>query len=118
MQLPLVSSSGEYRLLDVREIVYLQTNGLGEVTIYSYDDEYKIISMVKDLSFMLEESGFVRTDRGTVINTESIESFDGILNIVKLRTSNGEVIAPVSYKMQKQVKSYLKSVRGVCMENG
>ncbi|QJD86480.1 LytTR family DNA-binding domain-containing protein [Cohnella herbarum] len=117
MKLPLVNSSGEYRLLDVREIVYLQTNGSGEVTIYSYDDKYKIISMVKDLSFMLEDAGFVRTDRGTVINTESIESFDGILNIVKLRTSNGEVVAPVTYKMQKQIKAYLKGVKGVSVEN-
>ncbi|QMV42743.1 LytTR family DNA-binding domain-containing protein [Cohnella cholangitidis] len=116
MLLPLLNSNGEHRMLDVREIVYLQTNGAGELTIYSYDDEYKIISMVKDLSILLQDSGFIRTDRGTVVNMESIESFDGILNIVKLRTSNGEVIAPVSHKMQKQIKAYLKGVRGASRE--
>lgn len=41
MLLPLLSLSGEHRLLDVKEIVYLQTNGEGKPTIYSYDDEYK-----------------------------------------------------------------------------
>lgn len=117
MRLTLRNSSGDFRLLEVREIVYLQTNGAGDVTIYSYDDEYKMISRVKDLSALLEDSGFIRTDRGTVINAESIVSFDGFLNIVKLRTSNGEVIMPVAYRTQKQIRAYLKSVKGAKLEN-
>ncbi len=116
MLLPLLSSSGEHRLLDVKEIVYLQTNGEGKLTIYSYDDEYKMISTIKELSDLLEESGFVRTDRGTLIHPERVEAFDGILNIVKLRTRNGEVITPVSGKAQKQIKNYLKSLNEVNMD--
>ncbi|MFC6549887.1 LytTR family transcriptional regulator DNA-binding domain-containing protein [Cohnella cellulosilytica] len=103
-------------MLDVKEIVYLQTNGAGRMTIYSYDDEYKMISTVKDLSDLLEESGFVRTDRGTLIHPKRVETFDGILNIVKLRTRNGEIIAPVSSKAQKQIMNYLKSLREVQLE--
>ncbi len=116
MRLPLMNSRGEHRLLDVKEIVYLQTNGAGKMTIYSYDDEYKMISTVKDLSDLLQESGFLRTDRGTLVHPERVEAFDGILNIVKLRTMNGEIIAPVSSKAQKQIKSYLKSLKEVKMD--
>ncbi|MFC4599877.1 LytTR family DNA-binding domain-containing protein [Cohnella hongkongensis] len=116
MRLPLMNSRGEHRLLDVKEIVYLQTNGAGKMTIYSYDDEYKLISTVKELSDLLQESGFLRTDRGTLIHPERVEAFDGILNIVKLRTMNGEIIAPVSSKAQKQIKTYLKSLKEVKMD--
>jgi DNA-binding LytR/AlgR family response regulator len=115
--LPLLNSNGEFRLLDVQEIVYLQTNGSGEVMIYSYDDKYKMITKVKDLSLFLGDSGFMRTDRGTILNLERIDSFDGILNIVKLRTSNGEVIMPIAYKMQKQIKAYLKGVSGASLDH-
>ncbi len=72
-----------------------------------------MISTIKELSDLLEESGFVRTDRGTLIHPERVEAFDGILNIVKLRTRNGEVITPVSGKAQKQIKHYLKSLNEV-----
>jgi len=117
MLLTLLNARGEHRLLDVKEIVYLQTNGAGKMTIYSYDDEYKIISTVKELSDLLQQSGFVRADRGTVVNPARVEAFDGILNIVKLRTRNGEVIAPVSGKAQKQIRSYLQSLREIDLDD-
>jgi len=113
MLLPLLNSKGEHRLLDVREIVYLQTNGSGKMTIYSYDDEYKMITTVKELTGLLEDSGLLRADRGTMINPERVEGFDGFLNIVKLRTRNGEIITPVSGKNQKPIQSYLRSLNGV-----
>jgi DNA-binding LytR/AlgR family response regulator len=117
MLLSLLNSRGEYRLLDVKEIVYLQTNGTGKMTIYSYDDEFKMISTVKEMSELLEDSGWFRTDRGTLLNPERIEQFDGILNIVKLRTSNGEIITPVSGRTQKQIRSYLKTVKEVGLDS-
>jgi len=116
MLLPLLNSKGEHRMIDVKEIVYVQTNGSGKMTIYSYDDEFRMISTVKELSGLLQHSGMLRADRGTVINPERVEDFDGILNIVKLRTRNGEIIAPVSGKNQKQVLAYLKSLHGVSVE--
>ncbi|WP_186438327.1 LytTR family DNA-binding domain-containing protein [Cohnella terricola] len=110
MLLSLLNGRGEHHLLDVREIVYLQTDGNGNITIYSYDDEYKMISTVKQLSGLLQQSGLVRTDRGTLINPNYLETFDGILGIIRLRTAIGEVIVPVPRKTQKQIMAYLKSV--------
>lgn len=109
MLIPLLSSIGEYCLLDVQEIVYLQTNGAGELTIYSNNERYRTINMVKDLALLLQDSGFIRLDRGTVVKTNSIKSFDPLLKVITIRTSSGEVLIPVSKKMQRGIRTYIDS---------
>ncbi len=109
MLLPLLDSRGKHCLLDVQEIVYLQTNGAGELTIYSYDEKYKTISMVKDWSQFLQNAGFIRLDRGTVVNTRNINSFDPLLNVVRIQLSNGEVLIPASQKMQREIRAQMET---------
>jgi DNA-binding LytR/AlgR family response regulator len=107
--IPLLNSKGKYCLLDSQEIIYLQTNGAGELSIYSYDEEFKIISMVKDWSNLLHNAGFMRLDRGTVVNIMNIKSFDSLINVITIRLSSGEVLIPVSQKMLRELKAQIKS---------
>ena len=111
MLLPLLNEKGEYRMLDVEEIVYLQTDGAGEVSIYSYEDKYRAISMVRDWYQLLQNSGFWQLDRGTVVNRKSIQSFDPELNVIAIRTNSGEIFIPISQKMQKEIRAQFPVVQ-------
>ncbi|BBI31355.1 LytTR family DNA-binding domain-containing protein [Cohnella abietis] len=106
MLLPMLNTKGDFCLLDAQNIVYLQTNGAGELAIYSYDEKYRVLSKVKDWTLLLQDAGFIRIDRGTVVNTRSIEAFDADLNVIKLRTSNGGLWVPVSRKMNQEVANH------------
>jgi hypothetical protein len=39
MILSLINSSGEYQLLNARDILYIQTNGHGELQFYAYNSD-------------------------------------------------------------------------------
>jgi DNA-binding LytR/AlgR family response regulator len=105
MILPLLNSEGQYCLLDVQEIIYLQTNGRGELLLYSYDETYKMITMLRDWSTLLHKSGFIQMERGTVVNERKITSYDPHLHVVRILTSGGEVSIPVSEKIHRKIKT-------------
>ncbi|RED58615.1 LytTR family DNA-binding domain-containing protein [Cohnella lupini] len=99
MQLPLLNSEGVIRWVDGQDILYLQTDGSGDVTLFAYDETYKAISTVKELFRLLEPAGFVRVDRGTVVNPSRIDSFDPLLNVARIRTSESIILISVPERM-------------------
>lgn len=103
MILRVLNSNEEQCELDVADIIYLQTNGYGEVLFYTFDDSYRPISKLGEWSALLQNEGFLQTDRGTVVNTRKIKSMDRNLRVVKVAISEGEVNIPVSVKAQKQL---------------
>jgi len=103
MILQVIASNGEHRILDVADIVYLQTDGYGEVLFYTFDDRYRAITRLGEWSELLREEGFLQTDRGTVVNTRKITSLDRSLRVIKVAMSEGDVNIPVSERAQKQL---------------
>ncbi|TFE25526.1 LytTR family DNA-binding domain-containing protein [Cohnella luojiensis] len=104
MLLPLLNSKGEHRLVEAREIKFIQTDGAGEIEFYTYDEKYRTISTIKDISLLLEAAGFIRVDRGTIVNSSSIDSFDPLLNVARIRTIDSVVLLSVSGKMLGKIE--------------
>ena len=110
MILPLINSEGQFCFLDTQEIIYIQTNGVGNIYIHSFDEKYRAMSMMRDWSLLLRNSDFMQMDRGTIVNTRNIVSYDPILNVVGILASNGEVSIPVSHKMISTVRKHLNKI--------
>ncbi|MFB9274115.1 LytTR family DNA-binding domain-containing protein [Cohnella cellulosilytica] len=90
-------------MLDVADIVYLQTDGYGEVLFYTFDGKYRAITRLGEWSELLREKGFLQMDRGTVVNMRKIISLDRGLRVIKVAVSEGDVNIPVSERAQKQL---------------
>ncbi|MFC5404428.1 LytTR family DNA-binding domain-containing protein [Cohnella soli] len=106
MLLGLVNDQGQCRLLDVKEIVYMQTDGAGDLTIYSYDEKFRTISSAQDFAEYLREVDFVRTDRGTLVNMRRVETYDPAHNVLRLRTKEGEVLVPAARNRRRVLREY------------
>jgi DNA-binding LytR/AlgR family response regulator len=101
---PLINSKGQFCFLDVQKIIYIQTNGLGELIVHTYNDTYKFITILRDWSVLLRKSGFIQVDRGTVVNEKEIASYDSSLHVLKFHVQDGEVSIPVSEKIHRKLK--------------
>ena len=108
MILLLIDSSGEYRLLSTQDIAFLQTNGQGELHFYAYDETYRPISLLKEWAMLLQKEGFVQMDRGTIVNTRKIESFDPDLRVVTIPLMDGAVSIPYAEKVRRKLEKELR----------
>ncbi|MFC5469259.1 LytTR family DNA-binding domain-containing protein [Cohnella suwonensis] len=106
MLLGLLNDKGQCRLLDVGEILYMQTDGTGDLTIYSYDEKFRTISSAEDFAEFLREAGFVRTDRGTLVNMRQVEAYDPAQNVLRLRLKEGEVLVPAARNRRRILRDY------------
>jgi len=102
MILPLINFEGEFCLLDTQDVLYLQTNGRGGLHFYTYEDEYKAVSMLKDWAALLQAEGFIRTDRGTIVNVRKIESYDPILHVMMIHTLHKTVRLPLTRVVRRE----------------
>lgn len=109
MILLLIDSSGDYRLLSTQDIAYIQTNGQGELQFYTHDETYRPISLLKEWAALLKNEGFVRLDRGTIVNTRMIESLDPDLRVVTIPLMNGAVTIPFAEKTRRKLEKELRN---------
>jgi DNA-binding LytR/AlgR family response regulator len=109
MIVPLINSKGQISFLDVHKIIYIQTNRIGELIVHSYDDTYNVITTLRDWSVLLQSSGFMQVDRGTVVNEKEIVSYDPVLHVLRMQLFNGEVSIPVSDKIHRLIKDQYPS---------
>jgi DNA-binding LytR/AlgR family response regulator len=103
MILQVIASNGEHRMLDVADIIYLQTDGYGKVLFYTLDDKYRAITRLGEWSDVLRKEDFLQTDRGTVVNRRKITSLDRGLRVIKVAMSEGDLNIPISERAQKQL---------------
>lgn len=109
MILSLINSHGELCFLDARNILFLQTNGQGELYFYTYEEKYRAVSMLKDWGQLLQREGFMQVDRGTIVNTKKIEYMDPILRVVRIPLLDGAATIPFTEKVRSKLREELIS---------
>lgn len=110
MILPLINANGEHRWLNVEDIAYLQTNGQGKLHVYTYNETYRPISLLREWGVLLQKEGFLKIDRGTIVNVRMIESVDSNLRLVKVSLKSEVVSIPFAEKMLRQLEKRLDSL--------
>lgn len=110
MILSLIDSSGEHQLLNARDIMYIQTNGQGELNFYAYEEKYRAVSTLRDWAVLLQNEGFIQTDRGTIVNARKIDSYDPRLRVITIPLMNGNVSIPFAEKARRKLEEELSSV--------
>ncbi len=120
MNLPLFDREGICSFVNLTEkILYLQTNGYGKIRLYSGADEYRPVHTVEEWFKLLGQSGFVRVDRGTIVNLRKVCYFDPVLRILGMRTENGgQVVVPVAETMIRRLKVELTPSHRYGQETG
>lgn len=114
MYLPIKTSDGGYKILKMNEdVLYLQRDGGEGLSFHTFDEEYKALLRVEDWAHYLHPMGFLRIDRGTIVNLHKAEDFDHELRVLVLRTSIGKVTLPVAESM---IKVLLQELRGLGVE--
>ncbi|BBH22327.1 hypothetical protein Back11_36720 [Paenibacillus baekrokdamisoli] len=97
MYLPIKSLDGSYKVLKLNEdILLLQTDGKGRLCFHTFEGEYRAVERVGDWEYYLRQMGFLRTDRGTIVNLHKVEHFDPVLKVLVLLTFNGPLTIPVA----------------------
>jgi len=103
MILPLINANGEHCWLNVEDIAYLQTNGQGKLHVYTYNETYRPISLLREWGVLLQKEGFLKIDRGTIVNARMIESVDPCLRVVVISRAGGAVSIPYSEKVRAEL---------------
>jgi len=97
MILPLFDSHGNLNMVNVsEEILYLQTDGFGGLRFYSDRDELRALKLVEEWSDLLSREGFMRMDRGTIVNLKKVSDFDPKLGILEIRTADKRICLPAT----------------------
>lgn len=112
MILSLIDSKGNHRLLDTQDILYMQTNGSGELHFYAFDEQFRAFSTLKDWSLLLQADGFLQTDRGTIVNTRKINSYDPSLRVVTIPVLDGTVTIPFAENVRRKLETTIKPIFG------
>ena len=105
MILPLFDSHGNLNMVNVpEEILYLQTDGYGGLRFYSDRDELRAVKLIGEWSDLLSREGFMRVDRGTIVNLKKVSDFDPKLGILEIRTAEKRICIPTTELMLRQLK--------------
>ncbi len=110
MNLLLIDSKGKPRVMNVHDILYLQTNGFGGLYFYSFDERFKPISTLLDWCTFLQSEGFLQLDRGTMVNVRKISSYDPTLRVVTIPNHNGNIIIPFTENIRRNLAIELNSM--------
>lgn len=114
MHLPIKTSDGGYKILKMNEdVLYLQRGGGEGLSFHTFEEKYKALQRVEDWAHYLHSIGFLRIDRGTIVNLRKVKEFNHELRVLVLKTSNGKVTLPVAESM---IKVLLQELRGLGFE--
>lgn len=112
MILPLFDSYGNLSMVNVpEEILYLQTDGCGGLYFYSENYEYSAAKLVGEWESLLSNEGFLRIDRGTIVNMQKVSRFDPLLGILEMKTSSKRMTVPVATPLIRRVISKMNEDR-------
>jgi len=111
MKIPLIGEDGVCRLIDPADsILYLQTDKTGRVRLYAPSHTYKPVQSVEEWASLLGAAGFVRVDRGTIVNMNKVHELDPDLRVLDIRTENGRSMAiPVTRAMMRRLQAEMVS---------
>jgi DNA-binding LytR/AlgR family response regulator len=59
---------------------------------------------------MLQNEGFIQTDRGTIVNARKIDSYHPSMRVVTIPWMDGKVSIPFSEKVQRKLEEELSAV--------
>ncbi|RXZ79907.1 LytTR family transcriptional regulator [Paenibacillaceae bacterium] len=97
LQVPVVTLQGTPDVLRLdQDVVYLQSNGRGSLSFHSYDQEFKAVQRIEEWSNVLLQRGFLRVDRGTIVNLHRIIALDRKLKVIYVETKQGVHAIPVT----------------------
>jgi DNA-binding LytR/AlgR family response regulator len=111
MIIPLIGEDGVCQFINPKDnILYLQTNKSGKVRFYSAMHIYKPVQSVEEWSGLLSPAGFVRVDRGTIVNLNKVNELDPDLGVLDIKTENGgKMVIPVTRAMMRRLQAEMKS---------
>ncbi|WP_164472880.1 LytTR family transcriptional regulator DNA-binding domain-containing protein [Cohnella candidum] len=110
MTLLLIDSKGKLRLMNVQDILYLQTSGFGGLDFYAFDERFKPLTSLQNWFTLLQNEGFMQLDRGTIVNVKKISSYDPNLRVVVVPTHEGNILIPFTENIQRELVSRLYSL--------
>lgn len=97
MHIPVKDAKGNIQMLHVfHDTVFMQTNGSGNLLFHTDHGAYQSIRRVEEWTSLLYTAGFLRVDRGTIVNLNKVWLFDSELRALKSQGINNSIVIPVS----------------------
>lgn len=106
MQVPVKDEHGQIRLLHLTgEVIYLQTNRSGGIDFFTECGKYTLIRRMEDWEAWLDArtSGFLRVDRGTIVNLQKQWQYSPELRALKLQVGTNCIHVPVTEQKVAQL---------------
>jgi len=97
MYIPVKDNEGNIQTLHVfQDTVCLQTDRNGNLRFHTDHGVYQLIRRLDDWTSLLQSAGFLRVDRGTIVNLNKAWSFDSTLRLLKSQSMDSSLVFPVS----------------------
>ncbi|QHW31459.1 LytTR family transcriptional regulator [Paenibacillus rhizovicinus] len=97
-------NKGAVQLLDVsRDVIYIQTSSDGTLVFHTEHEEYRLLNKVEEWSRMLRGLGYLRVDRGTIVNMNQAWQYDDKLKVLKIQSNKRDGWLAVSEKAREGV---------------
>ena len=114
MQAPVISDTGQAFFLDLKDVVYIDSDTTKRyIYLHTPSSSFKLVRSIMDLAAAASESLFQRVEQNTIVNFERITGFDKEEDILYfLKSGEREVDSCyVSRDNRSKVIKYLKSIR-------
>ncbi|BBH22477.1 hypothetical protein Back11_38220 [Paenibacillus baekrokdamisoli] len=110
MQIPVKDTKGNIHMLDVhRDVLYMQTNRKGSLLFHTGNEVFQSIQRVEEWALLLDSAGFLRVDRGTIVNLSKAWLYDPELKVINLQANEEPLYIPVS---SKSIQEIIQALRG------
>ncbi|MBW7452874.1 LytTR family transcriptional regulator DNA-binding domain-containing protein [Paenibacillus sepulcri] len=111
MYIPVKDAEGNIQLLHVsQDTLFMQTDQSGNLLFHTDHGAYQSIRRVEEWASLLHKVGFLRVDRGTIVNLNKAWLFDSTLRVLKPLGMIGSIVIPVSGKSVDKLHQTLNEV--------
>ncbi|MBW7456518.1 LytTR family transcriptional regulator [Paenibacillus sepulcri] len=109
MHVPVKDVYGNLRFIHIsRDTVFLQTDPGGNLLFHGNQEVYRSIRSVEEWASLLSRAGFLRVDRGTIVNLNKGWLFDPKLRVLKPQSMKDDsILIPVAGKLIPELKQVL-----------
>ncbi|WP_027085818.1 LytTR family transcriptional regulator DNA-binding domain-containing protein [Cohnella panacarvi] len=114
MRILVKDTLGHIQWLQVSEETdYVQINSSGEILFYTEFGVFSLIRRIGEWASLLEAEGFLRVDRGTIINLKKAWLFDPEFRVLRLHSVQSKVHIPIAERSLVNLKEAMRR-KGNC----